>query len=439
MNDTLHKTMKDTFAGGIDRAIKAGASGAKISFSQSESISCHFSGGRLRSTGSNRGLGYSVHVIIDGKMGSVSANDIDDFDHVLNRAMEMARVGSAVHFTTYPEPQDHVDVKTYCPRTEAITRQELIDACQVINDGVQRHSRSLYVEAGGARSVSQSLLMTSGGVCHEVKSTHWGLFGGGQRTEGTDILHFGAGRGWKQLNELWDPEYIIDRALHDLTLADCIVSAPAGELSLLLDPGVLSAFLSPVTDGVNGRTVAMGGSPLADEIGERILDPVFTITDNPHRDFSGSAASVDGDGIPTARHVVADGGVLKMFLYDLDTASMVGAKPTGSNGCNLHGMEISTGKKKHEDLLSSIDEGLYVKGMLGFGQGNIASGDFSANVSPGYLIHGGEIVGRVKDTMISGNLLGLMKQDVQLSSDYDEPGRIPWAIIEGVSVSSSAD
>jgi len=438
MNDTLHNTMKGTFARGIDRATKAGASGVKMSFFQSESISCHFSGGRLRSTGSNRGLGYSVEVIIDGRMGSASANDLDDFDNILARAMEMADIGSAVHFAGYPAPREYVEVQTCCPRTEAITRQELIDACKIINDGLRSHRRGLYVEAGGSRSVWRSLLMTSGGVCHENESTSWGLHGGGQRTKGTDMLHFGASRGWKELNDLWDPQYIIDRAIHDLTLAKRIVPAPSGHMPLLLDPGVLGAFLSPGTDGINGRTVAMGGSPLADKIGEMILDPVFTIIDNPHRDFSHSAASMDGDGVPTARHTVVDRGVLKMFLYDLDTAAMVGAAPTGNGGCRLRGMEIPPGEKTHEELLASIDEGIYLKGMLGFGQGNIASGDFSANVSPGYLIRGGEIVGRVKDTMIAGNLLELMKQNVQLSSDYDEPGRIPWAVVDGVSVSSSA-
>ena len=117
---------------------------------------------------------------------------------------------------------------------------------------------------------------------------------------------------------------------------------------------------------------------------------------------------------------------------------MVGAEPTGSSGCGLHGMEIARGEKTHEELLASMDEGIYLKGMLGFGQGNIASGDFSANISPGYLVKNGEIVGRIKDTMIAGNLLELMKKNVQLSSDYDEPGRIPWAIVDDVSVSSSA-
>ena len=430
--------MKDVFARGIERATKAGASGAKMSFSQSRSISCHFSGKRLMGTNSNSGLGYSMDVIIDGRMGSASANDLDDFDNILARAMEMAHIGSAVHFAAYPAPGEYVEVQTCCPRTEAITRQELIDAGRAISKGLRAHSRKIHVESGGSRSVSQSLLMTSGGVCHETRSTHWGLHGGGQRTKGTDMLHFGAGRGWQELNDLWDPQYIIDRAIRDLTLAKRIVPAPSGHMPLLLDPGILGAFLSPGTDGINGRTVAMGGSPLADKIGEMILDPVFTIIDNPHRDFSGSASSMDGDGVPTARHTVVDRGVLKMFLYDLDTAAMVGVEPTGNGGCRPRGIEILPGEKTHEELMDSIDEGIYVKGMLGFGQGNIASGDFSANISPGYLVRKGEIVGRVKDTMIAGNLLELMKQNVQLSSDYDEPGRIPWAIVDGVSVSSSA-
>jgi len=438
MNAALHETIKDTFARGIDRARRAGASGVKTNFGQSESISCWFIGGKLRTAASSRGLGYTINVIIDGRMGSTGTNDLDGFDQGLDKAIEMAHVGSAVHFSEYPAPGKYVDVQTYCPRTEAITRQELIDASRAVSKGLRAHSRKIHVVSGGSRSVSRSLLMTSGGVCHEFKTTGWGLHGGGQRTKGTDILHFGAGRGWKELNELWDPQYIIDRAIHDLTLAKKIVHAPSGHMPLLLDPGVFDAFLSPVTDGINGRTVARGGSPLADKIGQTILDPVITISDNPHRDFSHSAACLDGDGIPTSCHTVVESGVLKMFLYDLDTAAMVGVEPTGSSGCSLHGMEIAPGEKTHEELLASIDEGIYLKGMLGFGQGNIASGDFSANISPGYLIKGGEIVGRVKDTMIAGNLLELMKQNVQLSSDYDEPGRTPWAVVDGVSVSSSA-
>ena len=40
---------------------------------------------------------------------------------------------------------------------------------------------------------------------------------------------------------------------------------------------------------------------------------------------------------------------------------------------------------------------------MGLGQSNIINGDFSVNVSLGYKIERGEIVGRVKDAMLAGN------------------------------------
>ena len=277
--------------------------------------------------------------------------------------------------------------------------------------------------------------MTSGGVIHESRSTGWGLHGGAVRTTGTDIFHAGAGRGWKDLNDLWDPQFIIDRTVRDLAMSTQIVDSPSGRLPVLLDPGVFDAFLSPVTMGINGRRVAQGESPLAGRMDEPLLDAAITLIDNPHRDY-GSAVCMDSDGVPTRVHRVVEDGVLKMFLYDLDTAAMVGAAPTGNNGCGLYGMEIPPGQRTHEEIIRSLDEAIYVRGMLGFGQGNLANGDFSANLSPGYLIKGGEIVGRVKNTMIAGNLFDILKDGVELSSDYEVPGRIPWALVDGVNLST---
>jgi len=60
-------------------------------------------------------------------------------------------------------------------------------------------------------------------------------------------------------------------------------------------------------------------------------------------------------------------------------------------------------------MVQSIDEGIIVEQLLGAGQGNSLGGDFSGNVLLGYKIEKGEIVGRVKDTMISGNVYQLLK------------------------------
>ena len=55
-------------------------------------------------------------------------------------------------------------------------------------------------------------------------------------------------------------------------------------------------------------------------------------------------------------------------------------------------------------MLADIKEGLIVEQLMGASQGNVLAGDFSGNVLLGYKVENGEIVGRVKDTMVSGNI-----------------------------------
>ncbi len=70
-------------------------------------------------------------------------------------------------------------------------------------------------------------------------------------------------------------------------------------------------------------------------------------------------------------------------------------------------------------MFAGIEEGLVVEELLGAGQGNELGGDFRANVSLGYRVEGGRIVGRVKDTMIAGNVYEVLKQ-VEAISDSPE-------------------
>ncbi len=72
--------------------------------------------------------------------------------------------------------------------------------------------------------------------------------------------------------------------------------------------------------------------------------------------------------------------------------------------------------------------------MLGFGQTNMTNGDFSANLLLGFLVENGEIVGRVKDAMISGNIFELLKGDIQISSDVNPYTLQPYMIMPGVSL-----
>jgi PmbA protein len=91
------------------------------------------------------------------------------------------------------------------------------------------------------------------------------------------------------------------------------------------------------------------------------------------------------------------------------------------------------GKSLHK-LIASMEDGLIIDQMLGGGAG--ISGDFSINVDLGYRVKQGMVLGRVKDTMVSGNVYTALKQILELGDDADWNGSCytPSLIVAGLSV-----
>ena len=68
-------------------------------------------------------------------------------------------------------------------------------------------------------------------------------------------------------------------------------------------------------------------------------------------------------------------------------------------------------------MVQDIKQGLVIEQLMGAEQGNILGGDFSGNVLLGYKVESGKIVGRVKDTMVSGNIYQVLKQIIAIGSE----------------------
>jgi PmbA protein len=73
-------------------------------------------------------------------------------------------------------------------------------------------------------------------------------------------------------------------------------------------------------------------------------------------------------------------------------------------------MVVESGDTPLEAIVARIEEGLLVESSLGPGQGNVISGASSNKLSLGFKIEGGEIVGRVRDVSVAGNIY----QDLQI-------------------------
>jgi len=413
-----------------------GASAAKIHLTRTRRIGCEFQNGRLKDTDSEQRQDYEIEVLIDGHRGETSGNDLADLDEMVRRAVTLARVGSVAHFDVYPGPAATATVARYSSTTAAFQREAMIEGCTRMVEALKAYDAELFIEAGADRSEGEELLVTSGGVTYHGRGTRWALGCGVQRTHDTDMLFAHEWRRWRDLNDLYDPDHLSGQVIEDLRHAENTVEAPTGRVTVLLDPRMTGALLQAVALGVNGRNVAKGDSPLRGRRGEQVLDPGLTLVDDPHLDHAPGATEIDADGIPTRRVTVVDRGVLASFLYDLDSAGLAGTEPTGHTDCRMYSPELAPGPTSSQDLRGSIDDGLYIKGLIGFGQSNLINGDFSGNVALGYRIRGGEIVGRVKNTMVSGNVYDLLKQDVRVSADRDPVLRMPYLVVEGLNCSA---
>jgi PmbA protein len=68
-------------------------------------------------------------------------------------------------------------------------------------------------------------------------------------------------------------------------------------------------------------------------------------------------------------------------------------------------------------MVQDMREGLIVELLIGAGQTNILGGEFSGNVLLGYKVERGEIVGRVKDAILSGNVYRVLAELIDISSE----------------------
>ena len=180
-----------------------------------------------------------------------------------------------------------------------------------------------------------------------------------------------------------------------------------------------------------------------------MLDERISIWDDPLHPMTPQTHPVDDEGIPSRRIDFIRDGVIGEPYFDLQTAGETGKLSTG---CGLRGVTttpspstsyitMAGGETPASEIFDGVKQGVLVEQLLGAGQGNELGGDFRANLSLGFLIDNGEIVGRVKDTMISGNVYEALNQVEALSSE-PEPvfgtRVVPWIKARGVEVATSS-
>jgi PmbA protein len=214
------------------------------------------------------------------------------------------------------------------------------------------------------------------------------------------------------------------------------------KVPIIFDPLVARSLLESVADAVNGDSVYRGASFLAGKLGEQIAGENVTIIDDGTIRGGFGTSPFDAEGVPTRRTVVIENGTLKSYLLNTYTAKKLKLNTTGNASRGLAGTPgigvgnffLEPGRRTPHQIISDVQEGLYVTEFLGFGV-NLVTGDFSRGAS-GLWISKGEFAYPVEEITVAGNLKDMLFQISEIGNDLEFRGAVacPTLRIDGLTV-----
>lgn len=186
---------------------------------------------------------------------------------------------------------------------------------------------------------------------------------------------------------------------------------PAGKMTVAIENGFGGViFHEACGHSLEASSVAVGRSVFTGKLGQQIANPKVTAIDDGTIPNAWGSINVDDEGHRSQRNVLIEKGILKSYMIDKLGGRRMGMEPTGNCRRENYSFEptsrmtntmILPGTDKNEDIISSIEYGLYAKEMGG-GSVNPVTGEFNFAVREGYLVRNGKICEAVRGASLIG-------------------------------------
>lgn len=231
---------------------------------------------------------------------------------------------------------------------------------------------------------------------------------------------FGPGRGMglEMFETVITPEEIGRRAAAQAMVNLRAGYCPAGKMTVAIENGFGGViFHEACGHSLEATSVAIGASQMAGKLGQVIANEKVTAVDDGTIPGAWGSVNIDDEGHPTQRNVLIERGVLKNYMIDRLGSRRMGMPMTGNSRRQSYTFEptsrmtntfIENGPDENEDIIASMEYGLYAKSMGG-GSVNPLTGAFNFAVSEGYIVRGGKICEPVRGASLIGTGAEILK------------------------------
>ncbi|XWK91041.1 MAG: TldD/PmbA family protein [Phormidium sp.] len=422
----------------LELAAKAGAEAAEVYQARSLSRPVFFEANRLKQLEIAQSEGTALRLWKNGRPGLAVAYGTVEPAALVERAI-------ALSVLNHPEPIELVSgsQQTYPDEGSTVEVEQLVKWGKESIAHIRDSYPEVLVSSEWECEIESTRLINSKGLDCSHTDTTLSCYLAAEWIRGDDFLSVSDGQ--TQRNTL-TPIALAQQIIERLEWAQENVAPPIGRVPVLFTAKAADMLWGTVSAALNGKRVLEAASPWSDRLCEPVTHHSITLYQQP--DIGPFSCPFDDEGTITHPLTFIKDGILQLFYTDRTTGRHLGADTTG-NGFrpglgsyptpSLFNLLIKPGTGTMLDLIQMMEDGLIVDQMLGGSAG--ISGEFSINVELGYRVKRGKVIGRVKDTMVAGNVYTALKQVVALGGDAEWNGYCytPSIIVEGLSVTGKAE
>jgi len=398
------------------RSAQKVAEQAEVFSVSSRAVPIQFEANELKQVQTKESSSTALRIFREGRIGFATASGGGGLEALVDMAVETSQFGSPANFQ-FPSSQDYSEVCIVDPEVEEIAMERMVEIGKELIARIRGHTPDILCDVQVTKGTSSTFLINSQGGEGRYDRSFFGLSLEGILVRDTDMLFVGDSASSCRFSDNIDD--LADRVMWQLEMAKKKAAVSTKLLPIIFTPyGVASALLSPLVLAFNGKAVLEGASPLKDKLGEQVFDKKLSLWDDATIAYGVGSYPFDDEGVSGQRLPLVTNGIVANFLYDLQTAALAGTQSTGNGkragggfpGPAIGSLILGGGDVSFQAMVEDMKEGLIVEQVMGAEQGNLLAGDFGGNVLLGYKVENGEIVGRVKDTMIAGNVYQVLKE-----------------------------
>jgi PmbA protein len=431
------------------RSAQKVAEEAEVFSVSSRATPIQFEANELKQVQTKESSSTALRIFREGRIGFATTGGGGDTEALVDMAVETSQFGSAADFQ-FPSSRDYSEVPIFDSKVEEISMEKMVEIGKELIARIRGHTPDILCDVQVTKGTSSISLINSQSGEGRYDKSFFSFSLEGILVRDTDMLFVG------DSESSCRPDFIgidglADRVIWQLEMAKKKAAVSTKLLPVIFTPlGVASALMSPLLLAFNGKSVLEGASPLKDKLGEQVFDKRLSLWDDATIAYGVGSYPFDDEGVSGRRLPLVTNGVVTNFLYDLQTAALAGTQSTG-NGQRAGGgfprpdissLILSGGDVSFQAMVEDMKEGLIVEQVMGAEQGNLLGGDFGGNVLLGYKVENGEIVGRVKDTMIAGNVYQVLKELLGIGHEARWVGGIlqtPPLYCSGISVATKGN